>query len=254
MIASSLSDDPRSASSTPPPSLFEKVNASTSSKSNVSGVGKSFSVPLLTEDQTTHDAIMDLIRKKKMREIASMQAARLKQQQLKEMNDDNSKYKERARKESRDRASAQVKEGMENLEKLETDKVHVEGGVVAEWKAKIADFDQRALEEEKEGLDALKLKHDGIVEKMLKDVNEENNTDRLNLTAALDEVGNEKKRSISDVSIDGEEFKSVVKQRELNAIMEEMNDLNKTKGQMVWLLKQVITAELTKKKKTKPNE
>ena len=75
----------------------------------------------------------------------------------------------------------------------------------------------------------------------------------------MNEVGNEKKRKLDADSTEGgaaqeKELHSVVKQKELNTIMEEMNDLNKTKGQMVWLLKQVITAELMKKKKSKTED
>jgi len=38
-------------------------------------------------------------------------------------------------------------------------------------------------------------------------------------------------------------LESAKKDRELEKIVDEMNHLNKTKSQMVWLLKQVITAE-----------
>lgn len=262
--AASSSDDMRSVSNTPPPppSLLEKINTTSTSSRNASRVTNglnhstrtSCTIPLLTEDQSTHDAIMDMIRKKKMREIASMQAARLKkqQQQLDEINDDKIKDKERARKESRDKASAQVNKGMEHLDKLESDRTNLEGIVLAGWKEKIVEFEQHMSELQKKELDALKLEHEGVIEKMMNDIREENNADRLKLTEALNEVGNEKKRKLDD-SEDGtaeeKEMQSVVKQKELKTIMEEMNDLNKTKGQMVWLLKQVITAELMKKKK-----
>jgi len=107
---------------------------------------------------------------------------------------------------------------------------------------------------ERKELDALTLEHDGVVGKMLNDVMVENNEDRAKLAEALNEVGNEKKRKLEYESTEEEEkeLQSVVKQKELKTVMEEMNDLNKTKGHMVWLLKQVITAELTKKKKSKP--
>mmetsp|Transcript_27442 Transcript_27442/g.54912 ORF Transcript_27442/g.54912 Transcript_27442/m.54912 type:complete len:91 (+) Transcript_27442:1349-1621(+) len=38
-------------------------------------------------------------------------------------------------------------------------------------------------------------------------------------------------------------LESAVKKEELKKIIDEVNDLNKTKSQMIWLLKQVITAE-----------
>eukprot|EP00984_Skeletonema_dohrnii_P002692 scaffold930_cov126-Skeletonema_dohrnii-CCMP3373.AAC.8 len=257
--AASSSDDMRSVSNTPPPppSLLEKINTTSTKRTNTNGLTHSTrtscTIPLLTEDQTTHDAIMDMIRKKKMREIASMQAARLKrqQQQLDEINGDKIKDKERARKESRDKASAQINKGMEHLDKLESDRTNLEGSVLAGWKEKIVEFEQHMSELQKKELDALKLEHEGVIDKMMNDITEENNADRLKLTEALNEVGNEKKRKL-DYSEDGtaeKEMQSVVKQKELKTIMEEMNDLNKTKGQMVWLLKQVITAELMKKKK-----
>lgn len=262
----SSSEDLRSLSNTPPPppSLLEKINSAT--KGNSNGLKHTTriacTVPLLTEDQSTHDAIMDMIRKKKMSEIAKMQAARLKkQQQLEELNDDKNKDKERARKQSRDRASAQVEKGKEQLDKLQSEKTNLEGSVLAEWKGKIAEFEQQMSDSQKQELDDLKLEHDGVVDKMLKEITEENNADQLKLAEALNEVGNEKKRKLDSISTEDEtgtteaeekELQSVVKQKELKTIMEEMNDLNKTKGQMVWLLKQVITAELMKKKKSKP--
>ena len=43
--------------------------------------------------------------------------------------------------------------------------------------------------------------------------------------------------------------RSVKKKEELKALTEEVNDLNKTKSQMIWLLKQVITAETKLKMK-----
>mmetsp|Transcript_10341 Transcript_10341/g.17053 ORF Transcript_10341/g.17053 Transcript_10341/m.17053 type:complete len:272 (-) Transcript_10341:22-837(-) len=260
--SNSSSEDLRSVSNTspPPPSLLEKINSTTSKGNAPNGLNHttriSCTVPILTEDQSTHDAIMDKIRKKKVREFATMQAARLKkQQQLEEMNDDKNKDKERARKQSRERASAQVDKGMEHLDKLQSEKINLEGSVMAEWREKIVEFEQQMSDLQKKELDALKLEHDGVVDKMLKDITEENNMDKLKLTEALNEVG-EKKRKLDSVSTDGtaeeKELQSVVKQKELKTIMEEMNDLNKTKGQMVWLLKQVITAELMKKKKSKP--
>lgn len=272
----SSSEDLRSASNTPPPppSLLEKINTAASTSRNALGVTNgwgvglahsgsyvstttrtSCTIPLLTEDQSTHDAIKDMIRKKKMREIAAMQAARLKKQQqmLEETNVDKTENKERVRRKSREKASAQVTEGREQLDKLESDKTSLEGSVLAGWKEKISNFEQQMSEKERRELDALKLEHDGVIGKMLNDVSVENNEDRVKLTEALNEVGNEKKRKLESESTEEEkELQSVVKQKELKTIMEEMNDLNKTKGQMVWLLKQVITAELTKKKKSKP--
>ena len=44
-----------------------------------------------------------------------------------------------------------------------------------------------------------------------------------------------------------EEKESTKQQKELDKIVEEMNYLNKTKSQMIWLLKQVITAEARQK-------
>lgn len=281
--AVSSSEDLRSASSNtppPPPSLLEKMNTAATSSKNALGVKagwgvglahsgsyvstttrSSCTIPLLTEDQSTHDAITDMIRKKKMREIATMQAAQLKQQQqqlMEEMNEDKTKDKERTRRESREKASVQVNEGREQLDKLESNKKSVEGSVLAGWSDKIVNYEIDMSEKEKRELDALKLEHDVVVGKMLNDVTVENDADRVKLTEAmLNEVENEKKRKLSESAEDGmveevKELQSVVKQKELKTIMEEMNDLNKTKGQMVWLLKQVITAELTKKKKSKP--
>ena len=43
--------------------------------------------------------------------------------------------------------------------------------------------------------------------------------------------------------------RSVKKKEELKALTEEVNDRNKTKSQMIWLLKQVITAETKLKMK-----
>lgn len=274
--AASSSEDLRSAASNtpPPPSLLEKINTAASSSRNALGVTNgwgvglahsgsyvstttrtSCTIPLLTEDQSTHDAIKGMIRIKKMREIAAMQAARLKkQQQMLETNDDTTADKERVRGESREKALAQITEGREQLDKLESDKASLEGIVLDGWKDKITDFEQQMSVKERKELDALTLEHDGVVGKMLNDVMVENNEDRAKLAEALNEVGNEKKRKLEFESTEEEEkeLQSVVKQKELKTVMEEMNDLNKTKGHMVWLLKQVITAELTKKKKSKP--
>jgi hypothetical protein len=274
--AASSSEDLRSAASNtpPPPSLLEKINTAASSSRNALGVTNgwgvglahsgsyvstttrtSCTIPLLTEDQSTHDAIKGMIRIKKMREIAAMQAARLKkQQQMLETNDDTTADKERVRRESREKALAQITEGREQLDKLESDKASLEEIVLDGWKDKITDFEQQMSVKERKELDALTLEHDGVVGKMLNDVMVENNEDRAKLAEALNEVGNEKKRKLEYESTEEEEkeLQSVVKQKELKTVMEEMNDLNKTKGHMVWLLKQVITAELTKKKKSKP--
>ena len=51
---------------------------------------------------------------------------------------------------------------------------------------------------------------------------------------------------------EGEEvLKSALKEKELKKLMDEMSQLNKTKSQMIWLLKQVITAEAKQKMKMK---
>eukprot|EP00573_Skeletonema_grethae_P002114 CAMPEP_0201687298 /NCGR_PEP_ID=MMETSP0578-20130828/1427_1 /ASSEMBLY_ACC=CAM_ASM_000663 /TAXON_ID=267565 /ORGANISM="Skeletonema grethea, Strain CCMP 1804" /LENGTH=277 /DNA_ID=CAMNT_0048171445 /DNA_START=41 /DNA_END=874 /DNA_ORIENTATION=+ len=269
--AASSSEDLRSDSNTPPPppSLLEKITTAATSRGNASRANNglnhttrvSCTIPLLTEDQSTHDAVMDIIRKKKMTEIATMQAARLKkQQQLEDMQHDKNKDKQRARKHSRDKASSQVEKGMEHLNELESDKTNLEKNIMAEWRGKIVEYEKQISETQKRDLDALKLEHDGVVEKMRNDIAEENNADKLKLMEALNDVGNEKKRKLDSDSAEGgaaseeKELHSVVKQKELNTIMEEMNDLNKTKGQMVWLLKQVITAELMKKKKSKTED
>mmetsp|Transcript_19985 Transcript_19985/g.31192 ORF Transcript_19985/g.31192 Transcript_19985/m.31192 type:complete len:282 (-) Transcript_19985:72-917(-) len=267
--AASSSEDMRSDSNTPPPppSLLEKINSAASSRGNASGANNglnhttrvSCTIPLLTEDQPTHDAVMDIIRKKKLKEIATIQAARLKkQQQLEEMHHDKNKDKERARKQSRDKASAQVEQGMEHLNELESDKTNLEKNILAEWRGEIVEYEKQISETHKRDLDALKLEHDGVVDKMLNDIAEGNNADKIKLTEALNEVGNENKRKLDSSAGGGaaeeKELHSVVKQKELKTIMEEMNDLNKTKGQMVWLLKQVITAELMKKKKSKTED
>jgi hypothetical protein len=149
-----------------------------------------------------------------------------------------------------------VKEGRDQLNKLESDKASLERSVSAGWTEKFVEFEQRLSAEEKKELDALKLEHDGVVGKMLDELTVENNGDRIKLTEALEEVANDRKRKINsddaesaeDATVgETEELQSVVKQKQLQTTMEEMNDLNKTKGQMVWLLKQVITSELTKK-------
>ena len=48
-----------------------------------------------------------------------------------------------------------------------------------------------------------------------------------------------------------EVLKSALKEQELKKLMDEMSQLNKTKSQMIWLLKQVITAEAKQKMKMK---
>ena len=273
--ASSTSPAPslKSNSPPPPPSLLEKIKSAATSSRNALGVTNgwgvglahsgsyvstttrtSCTIPLLTEDQSTHDAIADIIRKKKMKEIAALKAARLKQKQmLDEMNNNKTKDKERARRESRAKASMQVKEGKEQLDKLQGEKTSLEGGILSSWNAKIVDYEQQMVVEENKELHSLKQDHESVVGKMLDNVTGENNADRVKLTEALNEVGNDKKRKLSSDEVESAEDKtevpqSVKKQKELQTTMEEMNELNKTKGQMVWLLKQVITAELTKKK------
>lgn len=78
------------------------------------------------------------------------------------------------------------------------------------------------------------------------------NDDANDATTSADKSGDENKSDASKNPEGGgddvaEEKESVKKGRELQKIVEEMNDLNKTKSQMIWLLKQVITAEAKQK-------
>lgn len=272
--ASSASPSP---SNTPPPSLIEKIKTAAASSRNALGVTNgwgvglahsgsyvsttmrtSCTIPLLTEDQSTHDAISDIIRKKKMKEIAAVKAARIKLQQLKEMNDDKkTKEKERARREIRAKANMQVTEEKEQLSKLEAEKTSAEEAVLAGWNEQLVNLEQQMSQEENKELHSLKQEHDDIVGKMLGEVTAENDADRVKLVEALNEVGkNDKKRKLNSEETqddDGEieeteVLQSAKKQKELQKQQEEINDLNKTKGQMVWLLKQVICSEMKKKK------
>jgi len=66
---------------------------------------------------------------------------------------------------------------------------------------------------------------------------------------------------LNDTKVDGDDdgevkegeevLKSALKEQELTKLMDEMSQLNKTKSQMIWLLKQVITAEAKQKMKMK---
>ncbi|KAL7459881.1 hypothetical protein ACHAWC_011709 [Mediolabrus comicus] len=266
-----------SPSSTPPPSLIEKIKTAAASSRNVLGVTNgwgvglahsgsyvsttmrtSCTIPLLTEDQSTHDAISDIIRKKKMKEIAAVKAARIKQQQMKERNDDKkTKEKERARKDIRAKANIQLTEGNEQLNKLEAEKTSAEEAVLAGWNEQLVNLDHLMSQEENRELHSLKQEHDDIVGKMLGEVTAENDADRVKLAEALNEVGkNDKKRKLNSEATrdegeieETEVLQSAKKQKELQKQQEEINDLNRTKGQMVWLLKQVICSEMKKKSK-----
>lgn len=280
--ASSASPSPSNTPPPPPPSLIEKIKTAAASSRNALGVTNgwgvglahsgsyvsttmrtSCTIPLLTEDQSTHDAISDIIRKKKMKEIAAVKAARIKQQQMKEMNDDKkTKEKERARREIRAKANIQLTEGNEQLNKLEAEKTSVEEAVLAGWNEQLVNLDHQMSQEENKELHSLKQEHDDIVGKMLGEVTAENDADRVKLAEALNEVGkNDKKRKLNSEETrdegeieETEVLQSTKKQKELQKQQEEINDLNKTKGQMVWLLKQVITSEMKKKSKKVNNK
>ena len=274
--ASSASPSP-SSTPPPPPSVLEKIKTAAASSRNALGVTNgwgvglahsgsyvsttmrtSCTIPLLTEDQSTHDAISVIIRRKKMKEIAAVKAARIKQQQMKERNDDKkTKEKECARREIRAKANIQLTEGNEQLNKLEAEKTSAEEAVLAGWNEQLVNLDHQMSQEENKELHSLKQEHDDIVGKMLGEVTAENDVDRVKLAEALNEVGkNDKKRKLNSEETqdegeieETEVLQSAKKQKELQKQQEEINDLNKTKGQMVWLLKQVICSEMKKKSK-----
>lgn len=71
-------------------------------------------------------------------------------------------------------------------------------------------------------------------------------------TGELSRANDNTKVDDDDEVEEGEEvLKSALKEQELTKLMDEMSQLNKTKSQMIWLLKQVITAEAKQKMKMK---
>lgn len=129
---------------------------------------------------------------------------------------------------------------------------------------KIKEYEQKLIMEEKEELDQLRREHDDEIEKLVAKMDAENEMDekemKLNAEKWGEEVsGTKRQKTLAESSsteksgggvTDGETriLECVQKEEELKTILDEIGYLNKTKTEMIWLLKQVITAETKMKK------
>lgn len=173
----------------------------------------------------------------------------------------------------RERATTRANSARQELNELYLQQSEIEASVQSQWEVKIRDFEERSLRDAQDGMSSLRQEHDAEMKLLMDNSREEHENDKKKKLATLSEtagkggkrkavesrearescnkrlkVGNNStnehgKEDVSDDVGKEESLGSVEKERELEKVVDEMSCLNKTKSQMIWLLKQVITAE-----------
>lgn len=237
-------------------------------------------VPVVSSE---HDVIKDIFYKKKIWETSALRAAKLKQeQQINRANNDNPKKREQIEKKIRENSTTKANEARHELNELFLRQSEIEKSVQCQWEEKIRDFENRSLQDAEDGMSTLRQEHDREMKQLTEKARVEHENDKEKKFAVTSnetttgkaggkrkaesresrESGNKRlKVENSTANVQGKEdasdvgkedvLGSVEKERELEKTVDEMSCLNKTKSQMIWLLKQVITAETKLKMKLK---
>lgn len=235
----------------------------------------------IKSESAIRDAVEAILRRKKVWESSALKTAKLRQeQQTNRANNNNSKEREQSAKKAREAATAKSNEIRNELNKLFLQQNEIETSVRHQWKEKIGDYEKCSYQDEKDELETLLQEHENEMKQLMEKVKVEQEADdqkKLTMTsnsgtgkrkAEVWDAGGEsskKKQKVDTSTIekhdhekagvidtersgDVEKKESIKKEKELEKIVYDMSYLNKTKSQMIWLLKQVITAEKSLKR------
>jgi len=172
---------------------------------------------------------------------------------------------------ARERATSNAKQARQELNTLFLRQSEIETSVQSQWEKKIADYEERAVRDEQDEIAALEKKHEDEMREFGERARVEQDEEDEKMRTEVAAVGGKRKavesrevressgnkrmkvgsNPIHDQRNQGiledpgkeDSLGSAEKERELEKVVDEMSCLNKTKSQMIWLLKQVITAE-----------
>jgi len=212
------------------------------------------------EDAETQKSIKSIIIRKKELERDAMRAAQLEQERriAKESPQSQAKGDDDGT-ERRALVKQRVQEIRSELNKLYTEQAEIEKGVQLKYMTKQREFESKSRQDEKKELEELQRRHDLEMKELLEEHEVARKSDEAKCQERIKEIkriSGEKRKALEMGTDEGEigagtgldnakktVLESDKKKEEIKAIMAEMNELNKTKSSLVWLLKQVITAE-----------
>ena len=228
------------------------------------------SMEIPEEDADTQNSIKSIIRRKKELERDAMRAAQLEQERLLAMERQQSQAGGDDGSERRAVVKQRVQELRSELSKLSTEQAEIEKGIQLKYMTKLRDFESKSRQDEKKELEELQRRQDLEMKELLENhalarkADEEKCQERIK---EIKRISGEKRKALEMGTEEGEIddgtgsdnakkplSESDKKKEELEAIMAEMNEMNKTKSSLVWLLKQVITAEKKAELKAKSAE
>lgn len=209
------------------------------------------------EDAETQKSIKSIIIRKKELERDAMRVAQLERERR--LAKEKSQAKGDDGSERRALVKQRVQEIRSELNKLYTEQAEIEKGVQLKYMTKQREFESKSRQDEKKELEELQRRHDLEMKELLEEHEVARKSDEAKCQERIKEikrVSGEKRKALEMGTDEGEigagtgldnakktVLESDKKKEELKAIMAEMNELNKTKSSLVWLLKQVITAE-----------
>ncbi|EJK65606.1 hypothetical protein THAOC_13514 [Thalassiosira oceanica] len=226
------------------------------------------SMEIPEEGAETQNSIKSIIRRKKELERDTMRAAQLEQERLIA----NERPQSLANGDDGRRAimKQRVQEIRSELGKLSTEQAEIEKGVQLKYMTKQREFEYKSRQDEKKELEELQRRQDLEMKELLEEHALARKADEAKCQERIKEIrriSGEKRKALGMGTEEGEiddgtgsdnSKKTVLesdrKKEELKTITAEINELNKTKSSLVWLLKQVITVEKKAELKAKTAE
>ena len=156
-------------------------------------------IPLLSEEPDTYDAIKNILAKKKLWEQTQLGMKKARQQaSLGNTQNKAVEKRDKAAAENRDAAVLQVSKGKEKLEQLILQRAELEKTIRSEWDEKIKKYEHESMRKEEEILNALKSKHEQEMKQMMEEVKAQNIADEDELSLKLSAMNEEKKRKLEN--------------------------------------------------------
>lgn len=156
-------------------------------------------IPLLSEEPDTYDAIKNILAKKKLWEQTQLGMKKARQQaSLGNTQNKVVEKRDKAAAENRDAAVLQVSKGKEKLEQLILQRAELEKTIRSEWDEKIKKYEHESMRKEEEILNALKSKHEQEMKQMMEEVKAQNIADEEELSLKLSAMNEEKKRKLEN--------------------------------------------------------
>lgn len=156
-------------------------------------------IPLLSEEPDTYDAIKNILAKKKLWEQTQLGMKKARQQaSLGNTQNKAVEKRDKAAAENRDAAVLQVSKGKEKLEQLILQRAELEKTIRSEWDEKIKKYEHESMRKEEEILNALKSKHEQEMKQMMEEVKAQNIADEEELSLKLSAMNEEKKRKLEN--------------------------------------------------------